>query len=100
MSILPLSTMTNFVSTFCNQGWWKPAKELEVQAIETSLRVLRLEHSSTLSSMANLISTYWKQGGWKETEELEIQVIEMSSKMREPEYLSTLIASTNSKKGR
>jgi hypothetical protein len=35
------------------------AEELEVQVMQTSLKVLGEEHPSTLTSMGNLASTYW-----------------------------------------
>jgi hypothetical protein len=44
--------------TLYSDGWWKEAKELDVQVIETSSRVLGDKHLSTLTSVANLASTY------------------------------------------
>jgi len=49
-----LTSMANLASTFWNQGWWKEAEELEVQVMETSLRVLREDHPGTLIDMGNL----------------------------------------------
>jgi hypothetical protein len=46
--------MANLASTFWNQGRWKEAEELEVQVMETSLRVLGEEHPYTLTSINNL----------------------------------------------
>jgi Tetratricopeptide repeat len=62
------------VSTYRNQGQWKEAKELKVQVMETSLRMLGKEHLDTLTSIANLASTYKNQGQWKEAQELFVQV--------------------------
>jgi Tetratricopeptide repeat len=45
--------------TYRNQGRWKEAEELEVQVMETSLRVVGQEHPDTLTSMNNLAWT-WK----------------------------------------
>jgi len=67
--------MANLASTYRNQGRWKEAEDLFVQVMETSKRVLGVEHPSTLTSMANLASTFWNQGRWKEAEDLEVQVI-------------------------
>jgi tetratricopeptide (TPR) repeat protein len=39
-----LTSMANLASTYRNQGRWKEAEELEVQVMETSLRVLGAEH--------------------------------------------------------
>jgi Tetratricopeptide repeat len=44
--------------------------------METSSRVLGVEHPDTLISIANLASTYRNQGRWKEAEELDVQVME------------------------
>jgi hypothetical protein len=67
-----LTSMGNLVSTYSNQGWWKEAKELEVQVMKTRKRVLGSEHPSILTSIANLASTYRKQGRWKEAKKLEV----------------------------
>lgn len=52
-----LTSMGNLTLIYRNQRWWKEAKELNVQIMKTSLRVLGEEHSSTLTSMANLVHT-------------------------------------------
>jgi len=65
-----LTSMANLTLTFWNQGQEKEAEELEMQAMEASLRTFGLEHPGTLSSMANLASTFWNQGRLKEAEEL------------------------------
>jgi hypothetical protein len=49
--------MGNLASTYTNQGWWKEAEELEVQVMETSLRVLREDHTGTLIDTGNLAIT-------------------------------------------
>ena len=69
-----LTSMTNLVSTYWNQGRWKEAGELEVQVMETRKKLLGAEHPKTLTSVANLASTYRHQGRWKEAEELFLQV--------------------------
>jgi hypothetical protein len=51
--------MGNLALTYWNQGWWKKAEELNVQVMQTSVRVLGEEHPSTL---INLASTYLNQG--------------------------------------
>ena len=51
----------------------KGAEELEIRVMNSSMRVLGEEHSSTLSSMINLALTYRGQGRWKEAEELEVK---------------------------
>jgi hypothetical protein len=64
--------MGNLASALWNQGRWKEAEELDVQVMETSLKVLGHEHPQTLTRMDNLASTYRDQGGWKEAEELDM----------------------------
>ena len=75
--------MGNLASTYWNQEQWKEAEELEVQVMQTSLRVLGEEHPSTLTIMANLASTYRNQGRWKEAEELDVQVMPRSERKEE-----------------
>jgi len=54
--------MANLASTFWNQERWKEAEELEVQVMETSLRVLGPEHPDTLTAMNNLAFTLKGRG--------------------------------------
>ncbi|KAH7111833.1 hypothetical protein B0J11DRAFT_473349, partial [Dendryphion nanum] len=49
--------MNNLSLTYCNQGRWKEAEELNVQVMETSKRVLGDEHLDTLANMNNLAYT-------------------------------------------
>ncbi len=90
-----LASIADLASTYWNQGRWKEAEELEVQVMETSLRVLGAEHPDTLSSIANLASTYWNQGRWKEAEELEVQVMETSLRVLGAEHPDTLSSIAN-----
>ena len=66
-----------------------------MQVIETSSRVLGLEHPSTLTSMANLASTYRNQGRWKEAEELFVQVMETRKRVLGLEHPDTLTIMAN-----
>jgi len=50
------------VSTYQNQGRWKEAEQLQLQVMETSLRVLGPGHPDALTSMANLAYTWKSQG--------------------------------------
>jgi hypothetical protein len=52
-----LTSMANLASTYRNQGRWKEAEELEVQAIEK-----RPEHRDMLTSVVNLAWTLKAQG--------------------------------------
>jgi Tetratricopeptide repeat len=65
-----LTSMTNVASMCRDQGRWKEAEELFVQAIEMGKRVLGPEYPCTLSSMVNMALTYGNQGPWKEVERL------------------------------
>jgi tetratricopeptide (TPR) repeat protein len=87
--------MANLASTYRNQGRWKEAEELEVQAMETSLRVLGQEHPDTLSSMANLAATYRNQERWKEAEKLFMQVMETRKRVLGQEHPDTLTSMNN-----
>jgi hypothetical protein len=55
--VLLCGTSVNLATTMWIQGRWKEAEDLEVQVMETSSRVLGLEHPSTLTSMNNLAFT-------------------------------------------
>ena len=59
-------------TTYKIQEPWNDGQELEMQVMETSLRVSGQAHPSTLSSMANWASTYSNQGRWKNAEDLEV----------------------------
>ena len=90
-----LHNMSGLASTYRNQGRWKEANELEVQVMETCLRVLGLEHLDTLTSIANLASTFSTRGRWKEAEELLLQVMETSSRVLGLEHHVTLTSMAN-----
>ncbi|KAF2202567.1 hypothetical protein GQ43DRAFT_501381 [Delitschia confertaspora ATCC 74209] len=53
-----LTSMGSLASILTNQGWWKEAEELEVQAIDTIKRILGEEHPDMLVSEINLIFTF------------------------------------------
>ena len=80
--------MNSLASTYPNQGRWEEAEELQV--METSSRVLGLEHPDTLVSMNNLASTYRNQGRWKEAEKLFVQVMETTPFVGDPHPWMTL----------
>ncbi|TQW00827.1 ankyrin [Cordyceps javanica] len=71
-----LTSMTNLVSTYKNQGRLEEAEKLGIQVLEIRKTKLGAEHPNTLASMANLASIYLDQGHREEAEELEVQVIE------------------------
>ena len=52
-----LTSIAKLASTYCNQGCWKEAEELEIQVMKTRKKVLGEEHPSTLTSMNNLAFT-------------------------------------------
>ena len=66
-----------------------------MQVMGTSLRVLGLEHPSTLITMANLASTYRNKDRWKEAEELDVQVMKKSSRVLGLEHPDTLSSIAN-----
>jgi hypothetical protein len=63
--------------------------------METSKKVLGVDHPSTLTSMANLASTFWNQGRWKEAEELDVAVMETSKKVLGVDHPDTLTTMNN-----
>jgi hypothetical protein len=65
-----LTSMANLASTFCNQGRWDAAEELEVQVIETLKKKLGADHPDTLTSMNNL-AFMWIETG-RETEAVRL----------------------------
>ncbi|KAF8539826.1 hypothetical protein BDD12DRAFT_881587 [Trichophaea hybrida] len=89
------SIKNNLAFTYKNMGRWKEAEELEVQVLETSLRVLGQEHPHTLISKSNLASTYKRQGRWNEAEELEVQVMDMRLRVLGQEHPDTLASMGN-----
>jgi tetratricopeptide (TPR) repeat protein len=80
---------------YFEEGLWKEAEELQVQAMETRKRVLGEEHPDTLTSMANLASTYWNQGRWTEAEKLDVQVMETRKRVLGEEHPSMLTSIAN-----
>ena len=74
-------TLANFALVFSEAGRWDEAEKLDVQVMETSLRVLKEEHPDTLTSMANLASTYRNQGRWDEAIELIQVVVNLRTKI-------------------
>ena len=77
------------------QGRWPEAEELEVQVLETSKRMLGVEHPSTLTRMANLALTYRNQGRWTEAEKLGVDVLETSTRVLGVEHPNTLTRMAN-----
>ena len=51
-----LSSMGN--PTYCNQGRWNKAEQLNLQVMNMRKKLLGAEHPDTLSSMTNLAVTY------------------------------------------
>jgi hypothetical protein len=78
--------MANLALTYRNQGRWKEAEDLDVQVMETSLRVLGQEHPDTLSSMNNLAFT-WKGTG-KETEAVRLmeECVQLRKRVLGPDH--------------
>jgi tetratricopeptide (TPR) repeat protein len=55
--------LSSEVATYLwHQGRWSEAKQLDVQVLETSKRMLGVEHPDTLTRMANLAHTWKRQG--------------------------------------
>lgn len=90
------STLTHKCAiTLHSEGRYNEAKELFVQFVETSKRVLGEEHPDMLTSMSNLASTYSSQGQWKEAEVLEVQVMETRKRVLGEKHPDTLTSMNN-----
>lgn len=61
--------MTNLASTYCSQGHWKEAEELELQILATKRRTPGEANPSTLSLMGNLAIAYRNLGWYSDAEE-------------------------------
>jgi tetratricopeptide (TPR) repeat protein len=85
-----LDYMTNLALIYKNQGRWKEAENLEVQLMETNLRVLGEEHQDTLISINNLAVTLWTQGRLKEAEELCTKVVKTRKRVLGTDHPHTL----------
>lgn len=69
-----LAGMVNLASIYLNQGH---PKDLDVQVMETRMRVLGLEHPDMpITIGGNLAFIFWNQGRWEEAEELGLQIME------------------------
>jgi len=88
-----------------DEGRFKEAEELLIQAVDMHKTVLGPEDGGTLTSMANLGSSYKSEGRWKEAEELFIEVVDTSKTVlgaEDPVTLTTMenLATTYSNQGR
>jgi tetratricopeptide (TPR) repeat protein len=83
-------SMANLALTYRNQGRWKEAEELEVKVMEASLKVLGLEHPSTLTSTANLAHTWKLQGRDEEAIELLKRAEELQKQILGSDYYLTI----------
>ena len=81
--------------TLYSDGRYKESEVLEVQVMQTTKRVLGIEHPSTLTSIANLASTYGNQGRWQEAEELEVQVVQTTKRVLGDKHPHTLSSIAN-----
>ena len=53
-----LANISNLALTYCSQGRWEEAEQLQVQVMEMSKTKLGDNHPDTLTSMADLALTY------------------------------------------
>jgi len=85
-----LTSMSNLVVMYWNQGWLKEAEDLVELVMETRKRVLGEEHPHTITSMGDLAVTYSRQGRLKEAEELEKLVMETKKRVLGEEHPDSL----------
>jgi len=88
-----LASKNNLAETYRKQGRWKEAEELEVQVMETSLRVLGEEHPDTLTSMNNLAFTLKGRGQNAEAIELIEKCVQLQTLVLGAEHPYTLSSS-------
>ena len=90
-----LIIMANLASTYSSQGKRNEAKQLKVQVLDMSKKLLDAEHLDILrlnTSMGNLARTYANQGNFHEAEQVEAQVFSMSKRLLGAEHPNTLIS--------
>ena len=75
---------------FLLQGRWKEAKELDLQVMETTKRVLGEAHPDTLTSMNNLAHTYYLQDHRDTAIELMEEIFELRKKNLGPDHPYTI----------
>ena len=80
----------NFALVMEENGDWKNAEQLQVEAMSMRKKVLGTEHLYTLSSMADVARTYVSQGRWNEAEQLQVEVMDKMKKALGAEHQETL----------
>jgi tetratricopeptide (TPR) repeat protein len=81
--------------TLCSDGRYKEAERLQVQVMQTTMRLLGNEHPDALTSMHNLASTYRNQGRWKEAERLQLQAMQTMKRVLGKKHVYTLSSMAN-----
>jgi len=97
--------MGQLASIYTNQGRWKDAEKLEMQAMKTYKTRLGADHPDTMSSIANLALIYKVQGRSEEAAKLLKPVIEIvEAKLKERNHHTrgniSILLSTLKKVGR
>jgi tetratricopeptide (TPR) repeat protein len=78
-----------------SDGQYERSKELQVEVMQTSKRVLGNDHPYTLSSMAHLAVTFRSQGRWEEAKMLDVYVMETRRRLLGCEHPDTLMSMNN-----
>ena len=84
-----------FENTFFENGLYNAAEELLLEVLESTRRVLGMEHPHTLTNMGNLAWTYNRQGRTEEAEQLQLQVLESMRRVLGAEHPNTLMTMDN-----
>ena len=82
----------NFGSVMSENGDWKTAEEMWIQAMDMRKRFLGAEHPDTLKSMGYLARTYNDLGKWNEAEQLTVQVMDIRKKLLGAKHPDTLVS--------
>ncbi|KAJ5919601.1 hypothetical protein N7454_009436 [Penicillium verhagenii] len=80
----------NFGQILSQAGKWEEAEELQLSAMEASMRIFGMDNLVTLSYISNAAWTLQKQGKYEMAKELQLQVIAGRIRLQGPNHPQTL----------
>ncbi|KAJ5947986.1 hypothetical protein N7466_001001 [Penicillium verhagenii] len=80
----------NFGQILSQAGKWEEAEELQLSAMEASMRIFGMDNLVTLSCMSNAAWTLQKQGKYEMAKELQLQVVAGRTRLQGPNHPQTL----------
>ncbi|KAL7935748.1 heterokaryon incompatibility protein domain-containing protein [Trichoderma chlorosporum] len=90
-----MTLLWRYAQCLSDDGRYKEAEELQLQAMEGLKMKLGADHIETHRMGSNLALTYQKQGRWKEAEQLETQVMESLKAKLGVDHIDTLVTMGN-----